>query len=343
MSKTIPDPQNHYRAVYYYLCYCAASGEPVSMDRLAQAGNLNANEAQEKYADFLEAGDNGVLHASHDKLSLSLERFCALERQYPAFQYLQQCLTQNQAVALQTLAQKAVCLQEEAYRRYAVFLRLKDGSFEVAPVLGQRTLSAFTDEVAHVCEVYRDVVIYQLYMPVTQERRLTRALDSLFYANTVKERLESIGHDRLKAMFPLGADGPEPRYWDELLQRVAESFSGYSVHQMRGRFRMSTDLWTRQEMASRLQRDVPYLEDETTACVTLLFRCGPGIPLFPGQPEERLSIPTFLDASGSRDADVVRFLFHHLFLEDLLKEVQDEQEIWLLETGMRTRLWVFSR
>src|SRR5262249_10353632 len=45
--------------------------------------------------------------------------------------------------------------------------------------------------------VHKTVQVFEFYLPLTHERRLRETLDRLFYADTVRQRLEEIGAERL--------------------------------------------------------------------------------------------------------------------------------------------------
>jgi len=185
----------------------------------------------------------------------------------------------------------------------------------------------------YTCVSHPDVLIFQFLLPVTHERALRRSLDKLFYTDTLEDRLSKIPPEDLLRCFPLWPGQSETDYRERLVERVGFFFGGYSVSQVEGRFRMHDGLLTREE-AAKLKCSSDYLEDERTLSVTFIFPCSPERPV--DSPDASV-----YGAASEREAEQIRFLFHHLFVKAVLESVTGEHEIWLLEGGMRTCLWKF--
>lgn len=191
--------------------------------------------------------------------------------------------------------------------------------------------------------VFQHVVEFRFFLPLAHEPALLRVLDRLFYADTLRERLHEVGAPRLQTRFPLLPGEGEAAYFARLVERVGVMFTGYSLAQVRGRFRdPDQPLETRHAAADRLGSRLPYVVEETTSWVTFVFPCGPELPCASDDLEDPdLPEGIRLDAEPRLDAGEVRFLFYHLFVSAVLKDVASETQVWLLEDGMRRRLWKF--
>jgi len=96
-------------------------------------------------------------------------------------------------------------------------------------------------------------------------------------------------------------------------------FGGYSILHVSGRFR-AAQLMTQVE-GKKAER---YLVDETTAVVRFIVPCR----------EEGGWTP-------AQVADLVRWSFDNLFVSSILEVVNAEDEIWLVESGMKNRLHIW--
>lgn len=161
---------------------------------------------------------------------------------------------------------------------------------------------------------YDDVVVLEFYLPLTQETALRRTLDSLFYEDAVVPRLRAIDPRGLNTLFGYGDD-------DETLeaarQFIDDRFRGYSIYRVDGRFR-SMPLTTMQH-ATEIARAGTYLSDQTTAVCRFVFPCQEG------------------------DAAKVRFLFDELFVAAITGQIESEEEIWVVESGMRNQVRIWRR
>jgi len=158
---------------------------------------------------------------------------------------------------------------------------------------------------------YDQVVVLEFYMPLTQETALRRTLDSLFYEDALIPRLRAIEPGRLNAFFGDDETLTSARHF------IDQRFRGYSMYRVDGRFR-SMPLTTMQH-AAEISRAGSYLSDQTTAVCRFVFPCHEG------------------------DAAKVRFLFDELFVAAITEQVETEEEIWVVESGMRDQIRIWRR
>jgi hypothetical protein len=161
---------------------------------------------------------------------------------------------------------------------------------------------------------YDHVVVLEFYMPLTQESALRRTLDSLFYEDAVGPRLRRIDRERLRAVF---GDGEDDAVLERATRFIDEKFRGYSIYRVDGRFRSIT--LTTLQGAAEIARSGTYLADETTAVCRFVFPCSADEPAR------------------------VRFLFDELFVAALTEKVRGEEEIWVVESGMRNQIRIWRR
>ena len=160
---------------------------------------------------------------------------------------------------------------------------------------------------------YDHVVVLEFYLPLTQEAALRRTLDSLFYEDAIVPRLEHIGAERLRQAF----GGDEQDLFDRVRRFIDQKFRGYSIYRVDGRFRAMP--LTTLKHAAEISRDGTYLTDETTAVCRFVFPC-----------------------TGDEPAKV-RFLFDELFVAAITEKVRGEEEIWVVESGMRNQIRIWKR
>ncbi|MDE3099387.1 MAG: hypothetical protein KGJ88_07915 [Verrucomicrobiota bacterium] len=182
---------------------------------------------------------------------------------------------------------------------------------------------------------YENVIVFEFYMPLRNEEYLRQTLDSLFYKDSVLFRLKLIKPSDLHKAFPKGDGEDEPQYFERICEFISDKFVGYSVNHVNGRYR-ATDIKTMQEaLTSGAASAERYLVDETTAVVRFIFPCKAK----PEKPESLL--PPNEMRSAEPDANLIRWFFMQLFVQSILEVVNAEDEIWLLETGMRNRLHIW--
>jgi hypothetical protein len=193
-------------------------------------------------------------------------------------------------------------------------------------------------------EAYRryrhdNVLIFEFFMPLTHEGPLRESLDALFYRDTVRRRLRSLGLSELHKHFPQSGDESEETYINRVSDWVSKRIGGYSISHVAGRFRPA-ELSTIDEATEVFKKGGRYLVDETTAVVRFIFPCGP--------PAEKRQLPIGDQETGEpsdpvvkEEADRIRWVFHALFVQSIVQVVSGEDEIWMVETGMRNCLHIW--
>ncbi|NVM53050.1 MAG: hypothetical protein HWN66_05060 [Candidatus Helarchaeota archaeon] len=191
---------------------------------------------------------------------------------------------------------------------------------------------------------YKTVIIYEFFMPLTNEGDLRASLDSLFYKDTIINRLKEVDFKKLKKIFPKKQTETNTEYYERVNNFIQKKFVGYSIGHFQGRFRADA-LKTFDEVAEIQKIGSKYLIDETTAIVKFIFPCGT-----PERIEKYNSPSKFFDEIDSESKDneaiqeearKIRLLFNLLFVENILQVVSGEDEIWMLESGLRSRLHIF--
>jgi hypothetical protein len=213
-------------------------------------------------------------------------------------------------------------------------------SFEEFAPLYRQSERLFTeyDRVRH-----SKILIFEFFMPLSQERKLRKGLDRLFLANAIRQRLEEIGLTELQSvMKPLQNEYGTPKaYFDRLSRVIGDNFYGYSVSHVAGRFRM-TDLKTQQGVYEFAETGAEYLADETTAVVKFIIPCDRGEPV--GATGTPIPSTISLDFDGEfGQIHEIRYLFHRVFVDSVIRMVSNEDEIWLLESGASSRLYRWKK
>ncbi len=189
---------------------------------------------------------------------------------------------------------------------------------------------------------YASVSVFDFLMPLANEGHLRTALDALFYRDTISSKLRSIGLDEVKKHFDRNSGESDDDYVNRACEWVSDKFGGYSIHHINGRFR-AAPLMTLAEAADAQKEGGRYLIDETTAVVRFIFPCG--------EPEEGAAAAASKSETGqARQSTVTKehentgWFLRALFVESILQVVNGEDEIWMLESGMRNSLhrWVIE-
>lgn len=166
--------------------------------------------------------------------------------------------------------------------------------------------------------IYENVLIYEFYLPLTNEAHLRTTLDALFFKDTILARLRTIGLQKLGQHFSLVDKETDESYYGRILGFIEEKIVGYSIFHVSGRFRAER-LSTQDEVANIHKRGRRYLVDETTAIARFLFPC-----------------------KSNDEADVLRYLFHELFVRSIIQLVNGEDAIWMVESGLRNRVHIWK-
>lgn len=194
----------------------------------------------------------------------------------------------------------------------------------------------FTD---YALEVSPSILIYEFFMPLSREDRLREALDNLFYKDTIEQRIQEIGFSRIRDGLILPSDYSEEKIRQLVFDFMESTIGGYSVYLVNGRYR-ADELASREEVINRSPAYGPYIVDETTAIVRFILPVETDAGKFEyGKILEPVPIAT----DTKKRADQLRWLFLNFFAEALIRVVQKEDEIWLLESGMRSAFYRWIR
>jgi hypothetical protein len=208
-----------------------------------------------------------------------------------------------------------VPLEDDKYRVSEVFRRFTAlDKFQSHVTQKRRVASDYTTF------TFDKVMLFEFFMPLTNEGYLRTSLDALFYKDTIISRLKSCNIDELKEQFPKNDEESKEEYFDRICEWVSGKFVGYSISHVNGRFRAG-DLKSIKEAYESLSiRSGRYLVDETTAIVRFIFPC-------------------------SNDSEIemkqISYFFKLLFVQSIVEAVNGEDEIWLLESGYQNKLHIW--
>ena len=189
-------------------------------------------------------------------------------------------------------------------------------------------------------ETFENVIIYEFFMPLTNERVLRSALDDMFFKDTVISRLENIPAIELNNYFPIKDLEDEGKYIERLCNWISKRFVGYSIETVSGRLKAGA-LKTYAEAGNLLSKGHSYLIDETTAIVRFIFPVGSS--LYEDSDFERDHSSKIDKESIYREANQIKFCFRKLFVKKILEVVPAENEIWMLESGLRAKLHIWKK
>ena len=177
------------------------------------------------------------------------------------------------------------------------------------------------------------VVTYEFLLPLTQEGKLRLALDELFYTDTLDALVRDLADDELlETAYPAEEGESTENHIQRAIKKIAELFGGYSISHVSGRFR-AAQIASRVDAARQLIANQRYLVDETTAVVRFIIPCtcserthGARFKLAEG-----LDVESLRTVAVQAEIRVIRGLFFAVFLEAIVRTVQGEDLIWLLE------------
>ena len=120
---------------------------------------------------------------------------------------------------------------------------------------------------------------------------------------------------------------------------MAQRFGGYSIGHVSGRYRageLKSHLEAHQKYHDR------YLVDETTAIVRFIIPFGHKTKAAFEIYDTEVSAS---DSEAAREiaAARIRYFFGILFIQQIVEAVNGEDEIWLLESGFRSKLHIWSK
>lgn len=187
-----------------------------------------------------------------------------------------------------------------------------------------------------------EIVNYEFLLPLTREDELRRALDALFYADTIEYRLREVGLGKVTRYIFRYPNESDTVYIDRVRGLVSDLFGGYSISHVSGRFR-AADIVSREEAARILAADGRYLIDETTASVRFM------VPIQATKVVGHELADNYFEGTepppeAVEEILIVHELFFDLFVEAIVELVNGEDAIWLVEEagGQRT-LYVWEK
>ena len=194
----------------------------------------------------------------------------------------------------------------------------------------------FTD---YTLEVSPSILIYEFFMPLSREDRLREALDNLFYRDAIEQRILEIGLQRIRDGLKLPPEYSGDKIHEFVFDFIESTIGGYSIYLVNGRYRADA-LASRQEAVSRPFAYGPYIVDETTAIVRFILPVETDAGKFE---YGKILEPASTSINPKERADIVSWLFLNFFAEAIIRVVKTEDEIWLLESGMRSAFYRWIR
>lgn len=227
----------------------------------------------------------------------------------------------------------------------------KDGRFKVKPAFQYLTESRFLASYTQTSKffvdyervTYEELVQYELLLPLTQEGQLRKGLDELFYEETILRRLKDIGLARLKKWIKQN-DGESPEnYLKRVCRTVSGKFQGYSISHVSGRY-LASDLKTRADAAKMLENEEAYIIDETSAAVRFITPLESTKAIISNFDNLEFDKMNDVSQDTAKEVSLVRWLFFNVFAEAVVRTVEGEDEIWLIEeTPRKRRLFVWRK
>ncbi|MGA2866270.1 MAG: hypothetical protein ABSF95_17490 [Verrucomicrobiota bacterium] len=281
-----------------------------------------------------------------------------LLRQRKAFEFLLEKFTKHEAFTKEQFQSatgwtKASTLRTHWSKQFKTLLvPLERGRYRVSEVFRRfTTWEKFQTHVTQKRRVAADyttstfdtVLLFEFFMPLTNEGYLRTALDALFYKDSIMARLESAGVDKVKSHFRPEERESGAAYLDRVCEWISGKFVGYSISHVNGRYRAGKLKSMQQAYGAVSRASGPYLVDETTAIVRFIFPCG--------KPAENKFYSTgdyFEKLAGDGEAETkdeaarIRWFFYILFVESIVEIVNGEDEIWLLESGLKNKLHIWK-
>lgn len=219
------------------------------------------------------------------------------------------------------------------------FLRLSENEF-LDHISQKRPLFSRYSRKGH-----QHYVMFEFLLPLTRESQLRAALDDLFYAETVQQRLREIGPSKLTRVVERKPKESVDDFYSRIATLATDRFGGYSVSQVSGRYKAASTM-TRQAAVEYVAEGGRYLIDETTAVVRFIVPCQAESFTFSDTLEPSPNWLELFDAPNSTlddEVHLIRRLFFLLFVETVVRTVKGEDEIWLVESGVNHRLYRWER
>jgi len=189
---------------------------------------------------------------------------------------------------------------------------------------------------------FDNVIIFEFFMPLTNESFLRNTLDALFYKDSVLSRLKTMDQKTLEQFFLKNNGESTEEYYDRICDWISQKFGGYSISHVNGRF-MADNLKTYKQVYDIMNNGGKYLVDETTAIVRFIFPCGEPTDKGTISSDNYFESLALLSNSdkAEKEAEKIRLLFFTLFVQSIVMIVNGEDEIWMLESGMKNRLHIW--
>jgi hypothetical protein len=232
-------------------------------------------------------------------------------------------------------------------KRLSELVIAKDGVYYASPEIFRVRLDDFKNLfrqkhqlfTEYVLKVSQNVLVYEFFMPLSREDRLREALDNLFYKDKVEQRIREIGIEKIRQFLKLSKASSDDDVKQFVIQFMDNIIGGYSLHLVSGRFRAGS-LATREDILEKPFSDGPYLVDETTAVVRFILPVSTDSA---SVSQMNLFEPAKDVANADERAEQIRWLFLNFFAEAVTRVVKNEDEIWLLESGMKNALYRWVR
>ncbi|MBS1996634.1 MAG: hypothetical protein JSS86_10000 [Cyanobacteria bacterium SZAS LIN-2] len=193
---------------------------------------------------------------------------------------------------------------------------------------------------------HEQFIQYEFLLPLSKEEQLRRALDDLFYANTLETLIREISLEKLSTLICRDKDTDDSCYIHKVRAVVGDYFGGYSISHVQGRFR-AAELIDIVGAAEATKENSRYLIDETTAVVRFIAPCYSAKSDFDDD-FDAIVVALKEDSEVNqleleKEISLIRCLFFFFFVEAVVRTVKGEDEIWLIETGPKRRLYRWMR
>lgn len=232
-------------------------------------------------------------------------------------------------------------------KKFSDLVSKRSGVYHVTPEIFRVRYEDFKDLYRQKQTLFTDyvrrtpqkVLVYEFFMPLSREDRLREALDNLFYKDTIEQRIKEIGVAKIRNALNLPETSSDDKVIEFVVDFMDNTIGGYSLHLVNGRFRADA-LSTRKEVVARPFSQGPYLVDEMTAVVRFILPVSESL-----DPVSQMNLfePAKDNPSSDDLAEQMRWLFLNFFAEAVTRVVKKEDEIWLLESGIRSALYRWAR
>lgn len=194
-------------------------------------------------------------------------------------------------------------------------------------------------------QFYCKLMTFEFYLPLTNEKVLRSTLDDLFYKDKLKLMFNKILKQELYAIFPKNPNESNVDYIERLCKWCSDKFVGYSIQTVNGRFK-TDELKTFTEVGEMSSKGYQYIIDETTAIVRFIFPIGTPLEsndFFNKNHLEKYEELESEDFENDLEVKQIRFFFKNLFVKSILEMVNGEDEIWMVESGIKTLLYIWRK